>query len=126
MDSNDLMSVIIAGGRSFNNLKLLADKMGIFTQGHSNIEVISGTCRGADKLGEAWAKTLDIPVQQYPADWDGYGKRAGWIRNNQMADVATHVVVFWNGQVAHSGSFMMIDIARKRGLPLRIVRYNES
>lgn len=121
---DDLMTVIIAGGRTFNDLSLLADRMGTYTQRYMHIQVVSGTCRGADQLGEIWARDFtDMPVLQFPADWDTHGKRAGWIRNNQMADIATHVVVFWNGQVAHSGSFMMIEIARKRGLPLKIVRY---
>jgi len=121
---DDLMRVIIAGGRTFDDLMLLADKMGTFTQRYLHIQVISGKARGADTLGETWARDFtDMPVLEFPADWDTHGKRAGWIRNNQMADVATHVVVFWNGQVQHSGSYMMIKIARDRGLPLRIVRY---
>ena len=58
---------------------------------------------------------------RFPADWDKYGKKAGYIRNKEMARAADACVVFWNGQ--SKGSKHMIDIAKKHGLQLRIIRY---
>lgn len=42
--------------------------------------VLSGACRGADELGEHWAKTVGIPIEKYPADWS-QERRAGPLRN---------------------------------------------
>ena len=118
----DIMKVIICGGRDFDDLMLLAERMGHFTQRAFHVQVISGKAKGADSLGEIWARDFtDMPVLEFPADWDKHGRRAGWIRNNQMAEVATHVVAFWDGK--SRGTKMMIDIARDKDLPLKIIRY---
>ena len=47
--------------------------------------VISGTCWGIDRLGEVWANLNKIPIERYPANWNQYGKAAGFIRNAKMA-----------------------------------------
>lgn len=59
--------------------------------------VISGTAEGADKAGEAWARHHGIPVVPVPADWAHLGKRAGHVRNRQMASIADVGIVFWDG-----------------------------
>jgi hypothetical protein len=71
-------------------------------------------------MGEEWAQSRDIPVLRMPANWKSYGKRAGYIRNQEMADIADHVLVFWDG---HSrGSRHMIDISHQMEIPVTIVK----
>ena len=55
------------------------------------------------------------------ADWGLHGRRAGYIRNEDMAEYADACIVFWDGK--SPGSRHMIEIAKKAKLPLRIVRY---
>lgn len=119
------MHIIVAGGRSFADYPMLRDKLDLFVSETTEpITVVSGTARGADTLGEQWAKERGHAIERYPANWDTHGRKAGWLRNNQMADVADAVVVFWNGRKQGSGSWMMIQIAIERDLPLRVVRYS--
>jgi len=114
--------VVVAGSRTFNNFALMREKMdNILSQLEGSITIISGTAKGADTLGEKYAKSRGYRVVRFPADWERHGRRAGPLRNQEMADNATHVVVFWDGE--SGGSKNMIDEARKRGLPLRVVRY---
>jgi predicted Rossmann fold nucleotide-binding protein DprA/Smf involved in DNA uptake len=76
--------------------------------------VISGTARGVDFTGEVWARSKKIPVEQYPAEWELYGKaQAGRIRNRQMADVADALIAIWDGK--SSGTSNMIEIMRRLG-----------
>ena len=49
------------------------------------VKIISGCARGADTLGERFAKEFGLEVKKFPADWDGLGKRAGYVRNAEMA-----------------------------------------
>ena len=73
------MKVIVAGSRSFRDYKVLCkvlDEMEITT-------IISGGARGADKLGERYAKERGMSLEQYPAQWDRYGNQAGFIRNKE-------------------------------------------
>jgi hypothetical protein len=71
--------------------------------------VLSGGARGADKLGEAWANKVGLPIEVRLAKWDELGKRAGYIRNREMARDADVVVVFWDGE--SKGTKHMIDAA---------------
>ena len=53
-----------------------------------------------------------------PADWDKHGKKAGYLRNVEMAEMATHCVVFIKD--GSKGATHMIDIAKRKGLELRV------
>lgn len=78
-------------------------------------EIVSGTARGVDQAGEAFAAYAHIPVKRFPADWDTFGKSAGFIRNGEMADYATHCLLFWDG--TSRGTKHMKDIAERKNLP---------
>lgn len=80
-----------------------------------------GLARGADTLGTHYARERGIQVLEFPADWERLGRRAGMVRNLQMLEAADAVVAFWDGQ--SRGTAHTIGEAKKRGLPLRVVRY---
>jgi hypothetical protein len=116
------VKLIIAGGRYFNNYELLKEKVDYFLSNESgDIEIVSGKARGADSLGEKYAKEKGYPVKEFPAKWNEYGKRAGYLRNEEMALYATHCVCFWDGE--SKGTKHMIDLANKSNLNLRVVSY---
>lgn len=114
----------MAGGRHFKDRGLLERKLdAIFLSSDpAQITIISGCCKGADRLGELYAIDRGMSLIRVPAMWEVFGReQAGRIRNELMAEIATHCVVFWDG-VSH-GAGMMISIAERRGLPLRVIRY---
>jgi hypothetical protein len=117
------VKLIIAGGRDFNDYNLLKEKLDhlLSKLPNDDIEIVSGCARGTDSLGERYAKEKGIPVKQFPAKWGQYGKRAGYLRNEEMALYATHCICFWDGE--SKGTKHMIDISKKQNLNLRIVRY---
>ena len=118
-----MVKVIIAGGRDFNDANALLEAFDDFMKNYKNhkITVISGTARGADVLGEWVASQYGIPVEKYPADWNKYGKSAGYRRNEEMAKVATHLLAAWDGQ--SRGTNHMINLAKQYGLVIRILSY---
>lgn len=79
------MRVIVCGGRDFNELGYLVNCLDRIHASTPITAIISGGARGADTLGEFWAKTRSIPVVQFPAQWHEHGKAAGFRRNEQMA-----------------------------------------
>lgn len=114
--------VVVAGSRTFNDFQLLYDKLDILlSKKRSEICIVSGGAKGADLLGEAYATERGHKCLVMEADWKRHGKRAGYIRNEKMADIADAVIVFWDGK--SPGTCHMIAIAKERQLPLRIVRY---
>lgn len=86
---------------------------------HGVNHVIEGGAKGADSLGMLWAIYSDIPFTQVKAEWDLFGKRAGFLRNVKMADMKPDAVLaFTNKDVESKGTHMMLDIANKRGIPV--------
>lgn len=116
--------VIIAGSRSFNDYKLLqskCDKILQNIQKEHNIIIVSGTARGADRLGERYAQERQYQVERYPADWKRFSLSAGPIRNREMADHADALIAFWDG--ISRGTTNMIRTAQKGGLSVRIIPF---
>jgi hypothetical protein len=116
------MRLIVAGGRWFNDYDLMVRKLDIIlSEVEEPIEIVSGKANGADTLGERYARQNGYPIKDFYAQWGRYNKRAGHIRNGEMARYGTHCVVFWDGE--STGSKDMIDQAEEYGLPTRVIRY---
>lgn len=113
------MNVIIAGSRDFNNYELLKKECDTYLSTYKNVVIISGGARGADSLGERYAKERGYEIDRYPANWDEFGKSAGYIRNTEMADNADILIAFWDYK--SKGTKHMIDIAKKKGLMVVII-----
>ncbi len=115
------MKVIIAGGRQFNDYSLLFDVCSHMLQNQKEVEIVSGTAGGADKLGERFAQEKGYALKQFPANWEKFGKGAGYIRNKEMAEYADALVCFWDGK--SKGTKHMIDLAEKQGIRVKVKRY---
>lgn len=116
------MRVVIAGSREGVTYKHLL--YAIHYCGFDITTVISGTARGADQLGEAWAEANNIPVERYPANWDKHGRSAGHKRNAVMASVADAVIALWDGE--SKGTKSMIELGRARGIPVFVYQINRD
>lgn len=110
------MKTIIAGSRDCYDYSLLLKAIEEISWKPTT--VISGTARGVDKLGERWAVKNNIPLIKYPANWEKYGKRAGYLRNKEMAKVSETLLALWDGN--SNGTRNMIDIAKQFNLLIHI------
>ena len=117
------MKVIIAGSRNFEDYSLLKSTLDCMAEIYDDIEIISGGARGADRLGEQWARENSRKIHMFIPDWDGLGKSAGYRRNEDMAKFGDAAVIFYNGKSL--GSKHMIDIARRYKLKLKIVYFQD-
>jgi hypothetical protein len=115
------VKVIIAGSRDFKDYDLLCRKADKILSRQTEIEVVSGTASGADKLGERYAQERGYKITRFPADWGTWKKRAGYLRNEEMAEYADALIVFWNG--VSRGTKHMIDIAKNQDLLIRVITY---
>lgn len=110
------MKLCIAGSRGFDDEKKLFEVMDwLHTHHEWHIEqVISGAARGADRIGEHWAKARNIPVHlEYPK-WHKYSSETAPLKRNQiMAQMTDVVVIFWDGM--STGSQHMKSCAEKLG-----------
>ncbi len=124
MGNIDNMNIIVAGSREFSDYDFLRDKLDFLLSGVTEpITIISGCAHGADMLGERYAEERGIHVIRMPANWHVHGKRAGYMRNVEMANAGTHCVIFRVNQ--SRGSTLMEEIAKERRLSLRVYDFKQ-
>lgn len=115
------MKVIIAGSRTFSDYNLLKTQCDYHLSQYDDIIIVSGCARGADSLGERYAIEKGHSINKFPANWDAYGKAAGFMRNEKMAENSDMLIAFWDG--TSKGTKNMINIAKKKDLMVIIVQY---
>jgi hypothetical protein len=130
-----LFRIIVAGSRTFTDYERLKAKLNHMVSRigpETAIIIVSGKAIGADTLGERWAfEHLNAlatkrgkhkgHVQNYYPQWEVHGKRAGILRNIEMAMYADALLAFWDGK--SPGTKHMIDEAKRRGLKTVVVRF---
>lgn len=110
------MRVIIAGSRTITS-EIDVIKAVEASGWHKEItQVICGGADGADRLGKDFAEANGIPIRMFTPNWDKYGKKAGVLRNVQMANHADALIAVWDGK--SKGTKHMIEIALIKGLKL--------
>ena len=122
--TNFEVRLIVAGTRDYDDYAFFSECMDAhverFFKGKS-ICFITGRARtGADDMIVRWCDERGFPIAAFPADWDLYGKGAGYIRNTEMAKHATDLVTFYDGR--SKGTRHMVEAAIKRSIvPVTII-----
>jgi hypothetical protein len=114
------MKVIVAGSRDYNNRDKVYKVLSKLHKHKKDIEIVSGLAKGPDTFGKEWAEVNGVRVHKFPAQWNTHGKRAGPIRNEEMARFADALIAFWDGKSRGTGH--MITIAHEYNLKVMVVR----
>ena len=125
-DYQEASRVIIAGGRDFDDYEYMSTKLNeLFkdpnTFNNKMIKVISGMAKGADFLAIRYADENKLTKIIFPANWKVYHRIAGFLRNNDMLSIATHLIAFWDRK--SNGTKHMIEIAQMKGIPVWVFEY---
>jgi hypothetical protein len=118
--SQGKIKLAVVGSRGFcdyNLMKAVLSDYGISM-------IISGGARGADALAELYAKDMGIEFKVIPAEWDKYGKSAGFIRNQEIIKECDECVAFWDGQ--SRGTAHDIELCKKYNKPCNVVTYDSN
>lgn len=132
--------ICVVGSRKFNNYEHLKrnldDLILDITPWRGEVTLLSGGAEGADKLAEQYAEETGLEITVFPALWHDleapgavirenhhgkYNVRAGFVRNQVMAEEADLVVAFWDGK--SSGTKDMISRAKKLGKEVVILYF---
>jgi len=109
------MRLAIVGSRQFRPMSLVHD----FVQSlKPETVVVSGGALGVDCIAELAAMKRGLVTDIFPADWDRLGKRAGFIRNQEMIATVQGVVAFWDGK--SPGTKHAIELAIDAKLWIRV------
>jgi hypothetical protein len=112
----------VTGSREFDDEGTVWSALGDFLEDpHSTHTLVHGACpKGADELARTiWTANGEFE-DPHPADWGQYGKRAGFIRNQEMVDTEPDVCLgFFKKGAANKGTMDCVTRALKAGIPIR-------
>ncbi len=127
------MKIAVVGSRGFTD-KVFINSILKYQFNHQRGDtLVSGGANGVDSIAEEvindWknlhVKTYDGKEEDFKIDtkiflpnWNRYGKRAGFLRNELIIDEADKVIAFWDGK--SKGTKHSIDLAIKAGKPVDI------
>jgi len=84
------MKILVCGSRDFSYEDYIINFLDYFPKCKCTT-VITGYCRGADKLASECAKMMGMTVRDYPASWTIHNHAAGILRNIKMLE-REHVI----------------------------------
>ncbi len=129
------MNVIIIGSRNFPDERLVrayVHRLSILHQDDLEpIIIVSGGAPGVDSWAVHEAERLGLGFDVIRADWDDlshsdavikispktgkqYDAMAGFRRNQKLADLAVHVVAFWDGESSGTRDMMARAFKQKK------------
>lgn len=93
------MIVLVCGSRNWTNTSAVHRELVKLPPG---TKIIHGGARGADRIAGVTAAKLGLSVKVFWANWDEYGRAAGFIRNKQMIDETPDLVIAFTENLATS------------------------
>ena len=106
--------------RLFRDLDALREKLGEFT-------LISGGAEGGDTFDREWARSRNVPFEEFLPDYAKHGGvrgRAEMIRNRQIANTTDLLIAYWNRK--SRGTKATIEMAVKAGKQVYVHHFEES
>jgi hypothetical protein len=111
--------VIVTGSRDYTNRKFVFEKLDEINNETEIDTLVHGGATGIDSLADAWAYERGIDREAYPVDpiqWQQYGKAAGPMRNERMAQTGADLCVAFPGG---AGTESMKKIARRYNISVK-------
>jgi hypothetical protein len=115
----------IVGSRDFDNYDKVKNAIAFvlaspLNERFTGLQIISGGANGADALGERFAAESEggVSCSIFHANWDEFGKVAGFKRNTTIVNNSDIVLAFWDGK--SRGTKDTIDKTVKANKPVFI------
>lgn len=114
--------LIVAGSRTFNDYELLSRVIFAYAEDTDlEVSIVSGMAKGADMLAARFAQEHNIKLYKFHADWNIHGKRAGFLRNEDMGKFADGLLALWDGE--SRGTEHMIKFMRSLNKPVTLFKF---
>jgi hypothetical protein len=112
------MKVLVCGSRQWTDWESIEKRLCMLPAGTT---ITSGAARGVDGIAAAIGRKLGLEVREFPAEWNKFGRSAGYRRNLVMLEQDPDLVIAFH--VGNSpGTAHAIEHARKRKIPVELIR----
>jgi hypothetical protein len=116
------MRVLVTGSRDWNLIGTIKEELlRVLVEMEAaphQITVVHGGARGADKIAGSIAASIGMNVEVFPAQWNTYGKRAGYLRNAEMVNSGPAICLAFIKDQSR-GATMCADLAEDAGIETR-------
>ena len=119
--------LLVCGSRDYDDANYLNGVLDLLLRKYPDLALVEGEALGADARSRIWATERGVHVHRFPADWARHGKRAGYLRNAEMAAYlkrrrnegsSVAVVGFFANPASPSrGTTMMLELAAMADIP---------
>lgn len=115
-----MFRLLITGSRDWKDENAILEQFQlVYTKYGKEVTLVSGACStGADRLCEMLAKTAGWIIETHPAEWDKYGKSAGYKRNQEMVDLGADACLAFIKN-ASKGATHTAEASIKAGIPTK-------
>lgn len=110
------MRFAVVGSRDYLFLGRVREVVGQLIMSGKATQIISGGAKGVDKVAAETATDFDKRPYVIPANWDLYGKSAGFVRNKLIVRGSDATIAFWDGK--SKGTRHTIDLTLAAGKKL--------
>lgn len=127
------MRILVTGSRDWDDWRIMGLALSEAAEDALGVSVVHGGARGADAMAGAVATARGWLTEVYRADWDTYGRQAGFIRNQAMVDLGADICLAFvmpclkcpQPQYPPHDSHGTADCmarTRRAGIPVRVYR----
>lgn len=126
-NTKEVYSVIIAGSQGFDNYALFKERC---TQILSekikthNVIILAGTSYRTQNLIQKLSYEQNLIVVPFDAEWEKYGRDAGYKSNEKMIEIADALIAFWDGQSKFTEG--LIKSAKNNGLKVKVITFSNK
>lgn len=120
-----VMRILVTGSRDWVDWNVINRTLLEYAEATSLV-IVHGACpTGADAFAQRWVEYQRVTVERYPADWQRFGKSAGFRRNAEMVALGADVCLAFIRN--HSrGATHTANLAAKAGIPVRVFWNNDE
>lgn len=121
--------ILITGSRDWTNVgEIMSALNHIVTVDLAHlpgpVTIVSGACpTGADSICEEVAIDMGWNVERHPANWDLYGRRAGYVRNAEMVSLGADICLAFIKNDS-KGARMTAQLAHDAGIETIVLAEN--
>lgn len=133
---NQTFYLLVAGSRNYANYsefcKVMDCVLSYHIQQHHDIVIVSGGARGTDSLAEKYAREKNFNKYIICAEWNLYGKQAGYIRNRQMhqylcrqGNMPRGCLCFWSIEEQSKGTRQNFTLCKEHNTFLKVFDFRQ-
>lgn len=116
-----MIKLMVCGSRSIVNSDYVFNIIDNYvSQLDDDVIIIEGEANGVDSLAKRWAVNHNKQIMSFPAQWDLYGKSAGYRRNADMVNACDNCLIIWDGK--SKGTAHDIELCKKLNKNYTVIR----